>query len=108
MGGEAGASWRTCARREGGTMSDTPDEIELHPAVGECLTRLRADLAASEARCDHLRATAREYLAAEASVAYELADDSDAGNAAAMLARMHAVRTRRDEALARLRALVPP
>ena len=90
------------------SMSDAPDEIELHPAVGECITRLSADLAASEARHDFLRASVRSYLAAEASVAYELADDSDAGYPAAMLARMHAVRTRRDEALARLRALVPP
>ena len=172
-------------------MNGAPDEIELHPAVGECLTRLRAerdavvadaarwraraefaegeisaalqlpptlgvaagelarvlrqtreDLAtamrgvcprgfvvvtlaqwddailsrdsaergttAAVAACDFLRATAREYLAAEALVAYELADDSDAGYPAAMLARMHAARTRRDEALARLRALVPP
>ena len=88
-------------------MSDA-DEIELHPAVGECLTRLRADLAASEARHDHLRAMAREYLYAEALVSYALADDSDAGAPAAMVARMHAARTRRDEALARLRALVPP
>ena len=81
------------------SMSDAPDEIELHPAVGECLTRLRADLAASEARCDFLRATAREYLAAEARVSL-----TDARDAAAM----HAARTRRDEALARLCALVPP
>ena len=79
-------------------MSDA-DEIELHPAVGECLTRLRADLAASEARCDFLRATAREYLAAEARVS--LADARDA-------AEVHAARTWRDEALARLRALVQP
>ena len=56
-------------------MSDAPDEIELHPAVGECLTRLRADLAASEARCDFLRATAREYLAAEAN-----ADEAHTGS----------------------------
>lgn len=80
-------------------MSDAPDEIELHPAVGECITRLRADLAASEARCDHLRASVREYLAAEARVS--LADARDA-------AAMHAARTRRDEALARLCALVTP
>lgn len=53
-------------------------------------------------------ASVREYLAAETSVAYALTDDSDAFDAAAMLARMHTVRTRRDEALARVRALVPP
>lgn len=88
-------------------MSDR-DEIELHPAVGECITRLRADLAASESRHDYLRASVRSYLAAEAAVSYALADDSDAGDAAAMLARVHDARTRRDEALARLRALVPP
>ena len=80
-------------------MNGAPDEIELHPAVGECLTRLRADLAASEARCDFLRASVRSYLAAEARVSL-----TDARDAAAMLA----ARTRRDEALARLRALVTP
>lgn len=69
------------------SMSDAPNEIELHPAVGECLTRLRADLAASESRCDFLRATAREYLAAEARVSL-----TDARDAAAM----HAARTRND------------
>jgi hypothetical protein len=81
------------------SMSDAPDEIELHPAVGECITRLSADLAASEARHDFLRASVRSYLAAEARVS--LADARDA-------AAMHAARTRRAEALARLCALVPP
>ena len=50
----------------------------------------------------------REYLAAESAVSDALADDSDACNPVAMLARMHDVRTRRDETLARLRALVVP
>ena len=50
-------------------------------------------------RGERARAAVREYLAAEARVSL-----TDARDAAAM----HAARTRRDEALARLCALVPP
>jgi len=61
-------------------MNGAPDEIELHPAVGECITRLRADLAASEARHDFLRTAVREYLAADEYAAEHDVDDADSGH----------------------------
>ena len=101
-------------------MTTEREEIELHPAVGELIVKMRADLATAIARADaaefalqceatrheETRAAVREYLAAVDALTVALADDSDAGDAVAMLARMHVARTRRDEALSRLRALV--
>ena len=71
----------------------------------------RADSAEFALQCEATRheatrAAVQEYLAAIDALTAALADDSDAGDAVAMLARMHVVRTRRDEALSRLRALV--
>ena len=86
------------------------EEIELHPAVGELIVKMRAELAESRATIDRLhgvieahngevarlefalqceatrheetRAAVREYLAAVEALTVALADDSDAGDAA--------------------------
>ena len=77
--------------------------IEAHN--GE-VARLEFALQCEATRHEETRAAVREYLAAVEALTVALADDSDAGDAVAMLARMHVARTRRDDALSRLRALV--
>jgi len=92
----------TCAR------SLVREARERAKAAEADVARLEFALRCEATRHEETRAAVREYLAAEATVYDVLADDSDACNPAAMLARMHDVRTRRDETLARLRALVVP
>ena len=92
----------TCAR------SLVREARERAKAAEADIARLEFALRCEATRHEEMRAAVREYLAAEATVSDALADDSDACNPAAMLARMHDVRTRRDETLARLRALVVP
>jgi hypothetical protein len=92
----------TCAR------SLVREARERAKAAEADVARLEFALRCEATRHEEMRAAVREYLAAEATVSDALADDSDACNPAAMLARMHDVRTRRDETLARLRALVVP
>lgn len=107
--------------------SDPAEEVERYRTIaGNLLARIHRDgghhadaigweRAADEADVivarlyverDEALAAVREYLAALDALTVALADDSDAGDAVAMLARMHVARTRRDEALSRLRALV--
>lgn len=76
-------------------------------AHGGEVARLQFACESEATRHEKTRAAVREYFASESAVSCALADDTDASDPVAMLTRMHAVRTRRDEALARLRALVP-
>ena len=90
----------TCAR------SLVREARERAKAAEADVARLEFALQCEATRHEATRAAVREYLSAVDALTIALVDDSDAGDAVAMLARMHVARTRRDEALSRLRALV--